>query len=158
MSIRRYEKDQRFLTNETISKIADALQIPVELLVNSPEAIASMQENSGLVEALYDSICEVDSDFEKVPKSLQFELMLQFIDQNPEAIKSFLTKRIARRKLMGVEKEDASADDEILKINCAAVSSYMEKMNRAGQAVAVQTVKTLADMPEYQKKDEPGQE
>lgn len=49
-------------------------------------------------------------------------------------------------------------DDEMLKINCAAVSSYMEKMNRAGQAVAVQTVKTLADMPEYQKKDEPGQE
>lgn len=51
----------------------------------------------------------------------------------------------------------APTDDDILKMNCTAVSSYMEKMNPVGQAVAVQTVKTLADMPEYQKKDEPAQ-
>ena len=63
-----------------------------------------------------------------------------------------------KESFVTVEKENAPTDDEVLKINCAAVSSYMEKMNRAGQAVAVQTVKTLADMPEYQKKDEPGQE
>lgn len=63
-----------------------------------------------------------------------------------------------KEQLMQVGKENAPTDDEVLKINCAAVSSYMEKMNRAGQAVAVQTVKTLADMPEYQKKDESGQE
>ena len=63
-----------------------------------------------------------------------------------------------KEKLMEVGEESVPTDDEMLKITCAAVSSYMEKMNRAGQAVAVQTVKTLADMPEYQKKDEPGQE
>lgn len=60
--------------------------------------------------------------------------------------------------IISIGEEQLPTDDEMLKMNCNAVSSYMEKMNRAGQAVAVQTVKTLADMPEYQKKDEPGQE
>ena len=46
-------------------------------------------------------------------------------------------------------------DDEMLKMNCSAIFSDMEKMNRAGQAVAVKTVKTLSEMPEYQKKNEP---
>lgn len=63
-----------------------------------------------------------------------------------------------KESFVSVGEENAPTDDEMLKINCAAVSSYMEKMNRAGQAVAVQTVKTLADMPEYQKKDEPSKE
>lgn len=48
-------------------------------------------------------------------------------------------------------------DDEMLKMNCNAVFSCMEKMNRAGQAVAVKTVKTLSEMHEYQKKNEPSQ-
>ena len=48
-------------------------------------------------------------------------------------------------------------DDEMLKMNCNAVFSYMEKMNRAGQAVVVKTAQTLSEMPEYQKKDEPSQ-
>lgn len=48
-------------------------------------------------------------------------------------------------------------DDEMLKMNCNAVFSYMEKMNRAGQAVVVKTAQTLSEMPEYQKKNEPSQ-
>lgn len=32
-----------------------------------------------------------------------------------------------------------------------------DSMNDVGQAVAVKTVKTLSEMPEYQKKDEPSQ-
>lgn len=43
-------------------------------------------------------------------------------------------------------------------INHKELLEAYDSMNDAGQAVAFQTVKTLADMPEYQKKDEPGQE
>ena len=42
-------------------------------------------------------------------------------------------------------------------INHKELLEAYDSMNDAGQAIAFQTVKTLADMPEYQKKDEPGQ-
>lgn len=47
-------------------------------------------------------------------------------------------------------------DDEMLKMNCNAVFSYMEKMTRAAQAVTVKTVKAISEVPENQKKNEPG--
>lgn len=36
-------------------------------------------------------------------------------------------------------------------MNYSTVESYMKEMNKAGQAVLVQTAKTLSEMPEYQK-------
>lgn len=48
-------------------------------------------------------------------------------------------------------------DDEMLKMNCNAVFSYMEKMTRAAQAVTVKTVKAISEVPENQKKNEPVQ-
>lgn len=42
-------------------------------------------------------------------------------------------------------------------INHKELLEAYDSMNDAGQAIAFQTVKTLADMPEYQKKDEPVQ-
>ena len=54
------------------------------------------------------------------------------------------------------KEEQLPTDDEILKMNCNAVFSYMEKMTRAAQAVTVKTVKAISEVPENQKKNEPG--
>lgn len=59
--------------------------------------------------------------------------------------------------IISIGEEQLPTNDEMLKMNCNAIFSCLEKMNRAGQAVAVKTVKTLSEMHEYQKKDEPVQ-
>lgn len=59
--------------------------------------------------------------------------------------------------LVSVGEEQFPTDGEMLKMNCNAVFAYMEKMTRAGQTMAVKTVKALSEMPEYQKKDAPEQ-
>lgn len=62
-----------------------------------------------------------------------------------------------KEALVSIGEEQLPTDDEMLKMNCNAVFSCMEKMNRAGQAVVVKTAQTLSEMPEYQKKNEPSQ-
>lgn len=62
-----------------------------------------------------------------------------------------------KEKLTRVGEESTPTDDEILKMNCNAVFSYMEKMTRAAQAVTVKTVKAISEVPENQKKNEPAQ-
>ena len=146
------------ISADMLQKIADALQVPVELIINPERILKAVQASPVFLDMLRNNFYEIDG-FENLSTEEQNEVIVQFLNQNPDVMELFFWgTNSEKEKLMEVGEENAPTDDEMLKINCAAVSSYMEKMNRAGQAVAVQTVKTLADMPEYQKKDEPGQE
>lgn len=146
------------ISADMLQKIADVLQVPVELIINPERILKVVQESPAFLDMLRSNFYEIDG-FDDLSTEEQNEVIVHFLNQNPDVMELFFWGTNSEKdKLMEVGKENAATDDEMLKINCAAVSSYMEKMNRAGQAVAVQTVKTLADMPEYQKKDEPGQE
>lgn len=50
-------------------------------------------------------------------------------------------------------------DSEMFRMNCTAIESCMEKMNRLGQSTAVKLVKELSETPEFQilPKKKPGQ-
>ena len=146
------------ISADMLQKIADVLQVPVELIMNPERILKAVQASPVFLDMLRKYFYEIDG-FENLSTEEQNEVILHFLNQNPDVMESFFWgTNSEKEKLTEVGKESAPTDDELLKINCTVVSSYMEKMNRAGQAVAVQTVKTLADMPEYQKKDEPGQE
>ena len=127
VAIMRYEKDLRVPKIKILDDLSKVLNVSVGYLMGLEDLGADFWGK------------EADSDtYEKLARNIE-----KFHGE--------------KKSLVEIGEEEVFTDDEMLKINCAAVSSYMEKMNRAGQAVAVQTVKTLADMPEYQKKDEPGQ-
>lgn len=146
------------ISADMLQKIADVLQVPVELIINPERILKVVQESPAFLDMLRSNFYEIDG-FDDLSTEEQNEVIVHFLNQNPDVMELFFWGTNSEKdKLMEVGKESAPTDDEMLKINCAAVSSYMEKMNRAGQAVAVQTVKTLADMPEYQKKDEPSKE
>ena len=145
------------ISADMLQKIADVLQVPVELIINPERILKVVQESPAFLDMLRSNFYEIDG-FDDLSTEEQNEVIVHFLNQNPDVMELFFWGTNSEKdKLMEVGKENAATDDEMLKMNCNAVSSYMEKMNRAGQTVAVQTVKTLADMPEYQKKDEPGQ-
>lgn len=180
------------ISSDMLRKIANTLQVPVELLIDPERIIRIFQISPTFLNMLRENFHKTDK-FENLSTDEQSELILQFLEKRPDAINPFKrdpswetlenipnTLGITLWELLesgasqtespnetDKQKEKqhgdseqairAPTDDDILKMNCTAVSSYMEKMNPVGQAVAVQTVKTLADMPEYQKKDEPAQ-
>lgn len=145
------------ISADMLQKIADVLQVPVELIINPERILKVVQESPAFLDMLRSNFYEIDG-FDDLSTEEQNEVIVHFLNQNPDVMELFFWgTNSEKEKLMEVGEESVPTDDEMLKMNCAAVSSYMEKMNRAGQAVAVQTVKTLADMPEYQKKDEPVQ-
>lgn len=175
-SLRLYEADKRHPNLETLEKIADALGVSVMEFLPKPSK-SKEQQGKRLYEARTSKGMTIEELAEKTQISVETLRNYENETQIPhssqiykicEALEldyNFLTEGISSEEKDSILEQYLGhsgiieMDDKMqLKINCAAVSSYMEKMNRAGQAVAVQTVKTLADMPEYQKKDEPVQE
>ena len=148
------------ISADMLQKIANALQVPVELLINPERIMATIKKSPGFLNIMRNSFYNIEEmqGFESLSTQEQDELIMSFLNQNPDIIERFFWGNSPEKEtLVSVGEEQLPTDDEILKMNCNAVFSYMEKMTRAGQTMAVQTVKTLADMPEYQKKDEPAQ-
>ena len=174
-SIGQWERGLRSPKYETLVTIADALGVSVMEFLPKP---SKSKEQQG--KRLYEARTSKEMTIEELAEKTQIPIetirnyesgtevphfsQIYKICEVLELDYNFLTEGISSEEKDSILEQylghagNIEIDDKIqLKINCAAVSSYMEKMNRAGQAVAVQTVKTLADMPEYQKKDEPGQ-
>lgn len=175
-TIRRYELGKLNPKYKTLQKIADALGVSVMEFLPKPSK-SKEQQGKRLYEARTLKGMTIEELAEKTQISVETLRNYENGTQIPhfsqiykicEALEldyNFLTEGISSEEKDSILEQYLGhsgiieMDDKMqLKINCAAVSSYMEKMNRAGQAVAVQTVKTLADMPEYQKKDEASQE
>ncbi len=176
-SLRLYEADKRHPNLETLEKIADALGVSVMEFLPKPSK-RKEQQGKRLYEARTLKGMTIEELAEKtqipvetlrnyengteIPHFSQIYKICEALDLDyvflTEGISSEEKDSVLEQYLGSAGNIKTPTDDKMFKSNCAAISSFMAKMNRAGQAVAIQTVKTLADMPEYQKKDEPGQE
>lgn len=140
MSVRRYERGERIIPEETLERIATALEIPVELLTE-PEAVFSfLQSQPEFLESLR-------VFFEKSSKG--FKMLSR---KKQDSIIS-LALRAAESEFEGEEKVSLS-DNEALTLNYVVIGSCMEKLNAKGQQIAVERVEELTKIPDYQKADE----
>lgn len=147
------------ISADMLQKIANALQVPIELLINPERIIAAIKKSPDFLNIMRNSFYNIEEmqGFESLSTQEQDELIMSFLNQNPDIIERFFWGSSSEKEtLVSVGEEQLPTDDEILKMNCNAVFSYMEKMTRAAQAVTVKTVKAISEVPENQKKNEPG--
>lgn len=166
------------ISTDMIQKIANVLQVPVEFLINPEKILKAVQTSPAFLDMLRNNFYKIGG-FENLSTEEQNEVIVQFLNQNPDIIELFFwgpphavnpdETNAEREKRLGLPEgaiSNAPRAEDVEKQNQADMLEAMGKLNIKGQQEAVKRVRELGFVDEYKRRslsdiwgyDEPGQE
>ena len=80
-----------------LQKIADVFQVPVELIINPEGILKTVQASPVFLDILRKYFYEIDG-FENLLAEEQNEVIVQFLNQNPDVMELFFWGQIQKKK------------------------------------------------------------
>ena len=76
------------ISADMLQKIADVLQVPVELIINPERILKVVQESPAFLDMLRSNFYEIDG-FDDLSTEEQNEVIVHFLNQNPDVMELF---------------------------------------------------------------------
>ena len=149
-NIRKYESGRQKPKIETVQKLADALDVPLALLMGlQPFPDPFLSNNKYFVVV----ITGINMHFDKeiIKENAPFNVAIK---QIAEIVASL--DICAETKTVTIVYPLAPRENEIVLTSQARITAALAALNEAGQQKAVERVEELAEIPKYQKKPDEG--